>query len=226
MELKWWMFLIVGLMTSFLFFPDITGKTTYPTTLYNYHENLQIFSNNVEISFDSSTDKLYLPKNLIIKKINNTLSISTPLNTKQTYKIIIGSKRSFKKIQINSGKININGTLKSNSFKLIGSGIELNTKFYGKSLYINGADVKILGNYFCNELQINATSIKSNVSLNIKSININSFDFSGTIKYSKINTNSQLKISSKGYLNIFIPKNSNNLLKITKNKIIINTKKY
>ena len=226
MELKWWMFLIIGLMTSFLFFPDITGGTVYPTVSLDYHENIQIFSNNVEVSFENNTEKVYLPKNLIVKKTNNTLIINTPIEKQQTYKIIIGSKKNFKKIQINSSKIKLNGVLKSNSLILIGSGIDLNTQFSGNLLNINGADINISGKYLSNELQINATSIKSNMILSSKSVNINSFDFSGIIKYSKIALNDTLKIFSKGHLNLFIPKNSKNLLEISKNKVEINIKKY
>lgn len=213
MDYKWLTFpiiavIIVTVAGNFLFNKPYVKNAEI--SVENVNE-ISIQGKNMDIFFDENSDIVQIPSGLYSSKNYNTLEVSVPDSNPEDMKIkiIIGTKSSYEKINIDGSTINLTGIVKAQNFIISGTSINFNSDVVSSELQISGIGIKINSKINSENIEINTVGIDGNIEILYNKIfNINTLGINSDIKYTNTRNDSQLNLNSfGGNVNLITPKN-------------------
>lgn len=135
-------------------------------------ENLQIEGINLEIIFDETSDQIYIPSQIIHRRNEDTLTLTSNIQD-QKYIIVIGSKVPYKNIRINSTGLNVEGNLEVENFNLNTTGLNFSTTLEASNLSINCTGLSFEGNIHVDHVEVNASGISWDGLVDAKELTLN-----------------------------------------------------
>ncbi len=189
--------LIVVLILAGILVVAITFAFTTREWSWNYRElvpnkyvegaqNLKINVSGLRVTFDPSTDTIYLPDELKIERFGNSLSISRPFTFwfAPTTIMIVGTKREFSDVELNTGGISAYGTLKTRLLTVNSAGVDANLTVDASDISVNGAGITLKGTVDTNSLSLNGAGLKVDIDVkNLDNFTMNGAGLDGRVKY-------------------------------------------
>jgi len=171
-----------------------------------------------EVYFDEDLEDIYISDKLNVDTLGSKLTISSPKNgffnwfNRDNHKIVIGTKDSYRLININAGGISLSGILYADELNIAAAGVDMSGEYYCQDMELNGAGIDIRGYVEGEYISINGAGIDLDLEvLGLKDIKINGVGIDATLKY--MDTWSGIRhISLNGVggdLNAIIPSNNN-----------------
>lgn len=180
-----------------------------PDTYIDSAENINIQGAGVELIFDETSEKIYIPHQVRQSRRENTLFLTSDLNKK--IRIVVGTKNPYKNVRINSTSLSTSGTLKTEhfyadttslkfnanieaaSFFIDSTSFSLNTDLKAHEVDIDGTSIHLIADIYANDLNIDGTTIKWHGFTNATNI-----DIDGTTLDIDLNINGSKNIAVDG----------------------------
>ncbi|BBE29955.1 hypothetical protein OSSY52_00960 [Tepiditoga spiralis] len=135
-------------------------------------KNLEIKCTSVEIKFDDTTEKLYIPSKIKVLKVGNTTKLEyKKINSKII--ITIGTKNKYSSFKLNTVHSNLNGNLNSDKIEINDVHMELNSTLKADSIILKGVHSELSGSIISKNLLVSCVHLEIYSTLNSNDIKIN-----------------------------------------------------
>ncbi len=143
-----------------------------------------------ELFFDENLEDIYISDELKVDTLGSRLTISSPKNgffnwfNSDNHKIVIGTKESYRLININAGGITLSGILYADEINIAAAGVDMSGEYYCQDIELNGAGINFKGYVEGEYIKINGAGIDLDLEvLGLKDIKINGVGIDATLKY-------------------------------------------
>ncbi|MGC8818848.1 MAG: hypothetical protein ACP5QV_05570 [Athalassotoga sp.] len=209
----------------FNFFP-ISSQIIYPDMYIQRAKSLSVNVTGLDLTFDPSTDTVYIPSVLNVKRNGYILDISSNQDD-VTFKIVVGTKDRFMNAHFHTTSLKVNGSISGENIIFDSTDIDMNSSISASKVSINGVGLNLNGTLNASNIEINGTGDNLDLMVSSKIVKINGVSINGTLKYFGEWTGERTLIvnaisgnlsvytlsSNKGYLDI---QNTGGFLKISR----------
>ncbi|BBJ28566.1 hypothetical protein [Athalassotoga saccharophila] len=161
---------------------SFTSETIYPDTYIQGSRNLSINVTGLDLTFDPSTNTIYIPSILNVKRNKNILDISSNQNN-VTFRIVVGTKDGFTNAYFQTTGLKVNGSILAENVVFNSTGIEMNSSIVASKISINGVGINLNGTLKASSIEINGTGDNLDLMVSANTIKINGVSIDGNLKY-------------------------------------------
>lgn len=119
---------------------------------YDYDDQLNLYIDvgGAEITFDQDSSQIRVSNKLKVKLNDNSIHIRSPKRTgffnffnDEDFRIIIGTKYRFNKVDIDVGGAQIDGLIEADKIYIDGGGVSISADMFSERVSIDGGGVKV-----------------------------------------------------------------------------------
>ncbi len=163
--------------------PGVTSNV-YPNEYIQGAKYLSIDLTGLDLSFDPSTNTIYIPSSLNVRRNGEVLDISYPDGNNITFRMVIGTKDPITQAEFHTTGLKVNGDITAGELNFNSVGLTMNSSITAKAISINGVGVNVNGTFTASSVKINGTGDDVDLTLSGATfVKIGGVSVNGNLRY-------------------------------------------